>query len=523
VIRLPRLLLLTVFALAAVQAWLGHAQPPSRLPEPATRSPANHANHADRADHADRFGYRSFTGRFKYQGTASCASMDCHHGTGPAGMKGSEYSLWADRDPHSKAYAVLFEERSKTMLRLYRGLAAKQPSHPEADALCLKCHAISVPPEQRGGRGYEEDRLEPVLADGVGCEGCHGPAERWRTTHYLGWWKQLSHQQKLNDYGLIPTKDLAARVQVCAACHIGAPEMEVNHQLIAAGHPRLNFEYTLAHHNYPRHWRERYGPDFEYRAWVIGQVASARAALVLLRYRAEQAAKSELADWPELAEYNCASCHQGLGGDPKRLRGRTTLKPGTLPWGTWYMPQTVRLTESPPGLHRGAVPVQRDLADRLAELMQRRLPPPEQVAAQAARLIEQLDQWLLLLQTSADADARAGRSLNKATIEQKLRGLVQAAVIRDGGEDYLAFADWEQASQHYLAIAALVRCRVRLDQGQRDRRYAAALGKLTGPLLFPRDKDAAGQTVEYDSPRDFTPERYLGALKHIRALLDIRE
>jgi hypothetical protein len=276
-----------------VQAWRGHAQPPSRLPEPATRSPANH-DHADRADHADRFGYRSFTGRFKYQGTASCASMDCHHGTGPAGMKGSEYSLWADRDPHSKAYAVLFEERSKAMLRLYRGLAAKQPSHPEADALCLKCHAISVPPEQRGGRGYEEDRLEPVLADGVGCEGCHGPAERWRTTHYLGWWKQLSHQQKLNDYGLIPTKDLAARVQVCAACHIGAPEMEVNHQLIAAGHPRLNFEYTLAHHNYPRHWRERYGPDFEYRAWVIGQVASARAALVLLRYRAEQAAKSDV-------------------------------------------------------------------------------------------------------------------------------------------------------------------------------------------------------------------------------------
>src|SRR6266446_973799 len=47
------------------------------------------------------------------QGVATCASMACHHGNGPRGEKGSEYSTWATHDPHARAYSVLFDKRSQ--------------------------------------------------------------------------------------------------------------------------------------------------------------------------------------------------------------------------------------------------------------------------------------------------------------------------------------------------------------------------------------------------------------------------
>ena len=56
--------------------------------------------------------------------------------------------------------------------------------------------------------------------------------------------------------------------------------------LIAAGHPRLDFEFSAYHANLPKHWdrtqdKSRNQESLKARLWVAGQVASAEAAAQL--------------------------------------------------------------------------------------------------------------------------------------------------------------------------------------------------------------------------------------------------
>src|SRR5262249_45161428 len=113
--------------------------------------------------------------------------------------------------------------------------------------------------------------------------------------------------------------------------------------LIAAGHPRLNFEFGAYHANMPHHWSDardkdaKYGdagPDFEARAWAVGQAVTADAALKLLAHRADK----ESAPWPEFAEYDCFACHHNLQGKSWRQERDLKRAAGSLTWGTWYFP-----------------------------------------------------------------------------------------------------------------------------------------------------------------------------------------
>src|SRR5262249_53689511 len=155
---------------------------------------------------------------------------------------------------------------------------------------------------------------------------CHGPAEKWLTTHYLREWQQKKPEEK-EALGLRPTKDLVVRAQVCVTCHVGGSGSEVNHDLIAAGHPRLRFEYGAYLANLPKHWdekKDRKGrPDFDAQVWAVGQVVSMQASLQLLEHRAA----APKAPWPEFAEYDCFACHHDLADqkwrrDPKYLDQR---------------------------------------------------------------------------------------------------------------------------------------------------------------------------------------------------------
>jgi hypothetical protein len=272
------------------------------------------------------------------QGAISCASMACHNGFGPTGSKGSEYTTWiGGEDKHTTAYQVLFNERSQ---RIERNLGNQKKA--TEDALCLNCH---VHPQ---AGTMPRETLASVKGDGVSCESCHGAAGRWRTEHYLAGWQQKSIEEK-KAYGMQPTKDLVERAKACAVCHVGDGVRDVNHDLIAAGHPRLNFEFAAFHDLVPKHWDEaaekRTYPDFEARIWVLGQLASAQAALELLAYRAENQQRpmdTRLSKpWPEFAEYQCYSCHHDLqpaGWRQERenalqkVPGRPLL--GAAPWAT---------------------------------------------------------------------------------------------------------------------------------------------------------------------------------------------
>lgn len=144
-------------------------------------------------------------------GTVTCASSLCH-GTIKL-WKGSnvlqnEYLTWSRTDKHARAYNVLLNERSK---RIATNLGLKQPAH-EAK-ICLDCHAHVVPQERRGERFK--------VADGVTCEGCHGPAEKWVKTHVApGDSATAQHAANIDD-GMYPTSDAVARAKLCMSCHYG--------------------------------------------------------------------------------------------------------------------------------------------------------------------------------------------------------------------------------------------------------------------------------------------------------------
>jgi cytochrome c554/c'-like protein len=255
----------------------------------------------------------------RYVGAGACSAAACHNSHIPQATTGSEYSTWITRDPHARAYEILFNKRSQAMqTKLRRNVAAYE------DGRCLRCHVAPNYDVAKPPTSY-------FKTDGVSCESCHGPASAWINRHHLDAWQQTTAFEKLR-LGMHDTSSLVGRAQVCAKCHVGAAGMEVDHELIAAGHPRLNFEFSAFHAHLPRHWsdaKDRAGKaDFDAEAWVAGQLATAHAALDLLAARAGDAKA-----WPEFAEFDCAACHHRLQ-DPSPRQKLGVRKPGSWPWGT---------------------------------------------------------------------------------------------------------------------------------------------------------------------------------------------
>src|SRR5207244_1023767 len=189
------------------------------------------------------------------------------------------------------------------------------------------------------------------------------------------------------------------------SCHVGSAKYDVNHDLIAAGHPRLRFELGAYLANYPKHWsdaRDRGNwRDFEARVWLIGQAVSAQAAARLLADRAAPPEKP----WPEFAEYDCAACHHDLKSPSWRQEaGYAGRKAGQLPWGAWYF-------SLPRALARQAdVPLDAPLGE-LDALMVQPYPDAARVRAAAGRADAALAQWRQQLAVTPRDGASAGALL----------------------------------------------------------------------------------------------------------------
>jgi hypothetical protein len=417
----------------------------------------------------------------RWVGVASCASMACHHFNGSKGTKQSEYSTWAANDKHARAFQVLYEDRSEWIVRNLYGPKAKKATETE---LCLKCHA-----SHDGDTTKVGDRFQ--LADGVGCESCHGGAEKWLTRHYEAGFKGLSLEEKAK-LGMRPLKDLAYRAKLCTECHVGTADKECNHDLLAAGHPRLNFEFSAYHAIYPKHWnvaddRSRY-PDLEARAWVVGQVVTARAALELLQARADAAQKKEqkTVRWPEFAEYDCYACHKDLKVDsPRQLAGYAGRKPGSLPWGTWYLTMTEAFADqSGVNLEKKGASVK-----NLRNLMQNPGLDAAEVAKEAAGLIETLETWLGRVQVEKIEPAKM-KTMMKAFLDQ-------AQVKTGDGKPRADAMNWDEAAQLYLALAALHQeLATHGDPTSGERKQA---------LLNVQSRLRQSFEKGYDSPRRFDP------------------
>jgi hypothetical protein len=365
-------------------------------------------------------------------GNSGCAASGCHNANGPHGTSGSEYSTWANEDPHARAFGVLLSKEGQQMERLYR---RDKNADAGNDQLCLKCHAPM---------GVDQAHRE-LRSDAVGCEACHGSSFQWRTTHYLNEWKALGIGEK-ERRGMTPTKDLTRRVEMCADCHVGKAGMEVDHDLIASGHPRLFFEYSAYHDLLPRHWQEaKDDTTFHARAWAIGRVTAAKAAVQLLQDRAATPNR-----WPELADFDCYSCHRGLTGETNPPKDRA---PGSLAAGSWQFASLNVVA----GLGAGYAPNPAiDPAPLLKKLNELNSKPAD-IAAAAKPLMAALTAWQAKLKDAHGID---------------LVGMKQQLASQHP-------ANWEQATQHYLAISTMLNSWLPADRHRDD------LMRLREILKFP--------------------------------------
>lgn len=236
---------------------------------------------------------------YAHLGVASCAGTSCHGAAQPmanSSVRQNEFLVWEREDPHAKAYKSLSSAAGK---RIAANLGLASSTGPE----CLGCHSDAVA-SQRQGKRYK-------LSEGIGCEACHGGAEKWLGPHMTG---TVSYDDMVA-VGMYPLVEPAARATLCLSCHQGDARNPLTHRLLGAGHPPVNgFEldtYTAtqpAHFRVDADYRKRKPVASSARTWVSGQMV--QAANLLAGLQSPRFAQHGLL--PELAFYDCDSCHHTM-------------------------------------------------------------------------------------------------------------------------------------------------------------------------------------------------------------------
>jgi hypothetical protein len=416
----------------------------------------------------------------RYVGVGSCASSGCHGGDGTHGTLGSEYSIWIQQDPHARAYTVLYDPLSQ---QIAKNLNLDEPAHRATE--CLSCHAVVATP----------DDLTPnqrfTVADGVGCESCHGPAAQWLEPHKRDDWKKKFTPLEKSKKGFWDTDDLLTRTRICASCHVGSPGREVNHDFIAAGHPPLKFEMSSYHERMPRHWnsqkdRRQHAPSLMAKLWVVGQVASAEMGVRQLAKRASP----QNTIWPEFSEYGCFACHHDLQpASWRQSRGYAGRRPGDLAWGTWSMPMLPTLAHATAGNKAEQLD---SLMGEITALMGSPYTVQTQaVAGKAAMAADLLSAW--------------AEKLNQRRFTDEEVRTLQKSLVSDG--QTLCTTNWDAAVQVYLGLVALQRSRIESSDGgqspENQTEVADQLNQIRRGLTFPLLKDG----TRYNSPQSFGPDR----------------
>lgn len=237
----------------------------------------------------------------KSLGTVTCASSLCHGSI--IEWKGSnvlqnEYVTWSRLDKHAnKAYQILFNDRSA---RIVKNLGLAKPAHQEK--LCLDCHSHNIPAAKQGERFK--------FGDGISCEACHGPAERYVKSHVE---PKATHAQNIEN-GLYPLSDPTARAKVCLSCHWGNQDKFVTHRIMGAGHPRMSFELETFSMTAPAHFRldkdyeERKRPWDGVKVWAIGQALAVAEMMDIL----SDPKRGRDGIFPELVLFDCHACHHPM-------------------------------------------------------------------------------------------------------------------------------------------------------------------------------------------------------------------
>ncbi len=300
-------------------------------------------------------------------GMSGCLAASCHGAPAEKVLNGergddcwqSSGSCWAAADPHTAAYSLLTDNpRRESKVKATEIMAKYSPGTKATDdARCLACHTN---PALAHPALIPNANARVLREQGVSCEACHGNAGAWIQPHTA--WKG-DRKEVYEKTGMRPLYDIGERALACAGCHVGAPAehgmpvRDMNHDMIAAGHPRLAFDFAEYQRRLPQHWQEKDRSRTtdkgvtrnEAKVWYIGRVAHAEAACKLLEDRAKRSENDPRTPWPEFAEFNCASCHHnlrlpegdpdGVGADWRRSEKYLAGRPlGSPPWQTiWPM------------------------------------------------------------------------------------------------------------------------------------------------------------------------------------------
>ena len=250
----------------------------------------------------------------RFLGVETCGSSQCHASPEPwrnATVSMRERLIWQAHDRHAQAFTALTSDAGRAIAtKLGLADATQAPQ-------CLTCHSTFVPVAQRGPKFS--------LENGVGCESCHGPGGEFLSTHV-----QPTAQHASNvAAGMYPSNEPAPRAALCLSCHQGDGKRGASHTLYGAGHPRLRFELDTYGALQPYHfvadadYRRRKPMASHLRLWAAGQLRAAEQLLAAIKNAHNKGM------FPELANYDCQSCHQPIGVDD-HYRPRAGLAAGGL-------------------------------------------------------------------------------------------------------------------------------------------------------------------------------------------------
>ena len=390
-------------------------------------------------------------------GTVTCASSLCHGSVQlwkDSNVLQNEYLTWSRTDKHARAYNVLLNDRSK---RIARNLGLKQPAH-EAK-VCLDCHAHVVPESLRGERFK--------VADGITCEGCHGPAEKWIRTHVETLASSASaaaaqHTKNIED-GMYPTSDAVARAKLCMSCHYGNKDKLVTHRIMGAGHPRMSFELDTFTEIAPKHFvvDKDYGERKKVwdgaKTWAIGQALAVAETMTILA----DPKRGRDGVFPELVLFDCHACHHPMSDN--RWKPKTAFGPS-------ISPGLVRLNDSNMLMLRAITrAIDPQLGDRVTtqtQKLHRAIAGDGDAFVEAAALKKLADETVPVM---------SGKTFSNQTMAAVLSRLVE-----DGIQG--SYSDYAAAEQATLAIGSVGAYLAKQGAMQAPQKFNASLKKLTASL-----------------------------------------
>ncbi|MCM2374625.1 cytochrome c family protein [Aporhodopirellula aestuarii] len=297
---------------------------------------------------------------FTAVGAESCATSTCHGGTtvnAPAWTK--SLSMHRVNDPHAMAGLLLLDDDSRRIVARLdpKSQTSETAYHNVLRTRCISCHA-TVQAEECDPIG----EIPPaIIGNGVSCETCHGAASGWLDQHVQTSWSTRTNRTQT---GFRETKSILDRAQNCVRCHIGSRTKDglvrdMNHDLIAAGHPALRFDLLIYHQNLPKHWDANTVSEREFdassvRVRNVGRAIGLAAAAALSAERASAHLRnSRSVPWPELADYDCFACHQALTTASYNLPARDLnrsplhISDGLPVWNAWYSISQLDFRDSP--------------------------------------------------------------------------------------------------------------------------------------------------------------------------------